>query len=397
MVPPTTFVASSTLMKHKSKNKTKNKYRSFQNHKTGIYFIQDNETNRQESLRTRNHTEATRLLNAKNEAHRQPHLNLQIARSYLLAADPKLVTRTWQEVMEAIVNRMEAGPTKERWEKAIQNKDYDPIRKLRLVETRPDDFDKVLKSVKSSTNVYLRRIHNFALGMDWLLKSVIPRREWPKVVYGKKRGITLAEHALIVAREKNPERRDFYELCWHLGGSQSDIANLHAEDVDWSDQTVGYDRRKLATRQSSRINPAIIHFGEAVAEILRRRPRSGPLFPYLRTVRAGDRATEFHQRCVGLGIQGVSLHSYRYAWAERARMCGFPLRFAQEALGHNSKAVHHAYASKAEVKVPSLDMWEKQMHEKIVEMKFDGTPAANLPGGAKDGDEPAAPSVVARP
>lgn len=31
------------------------------------------------------------------------------------------------------------------------------------------------------------------------------------------------EHALIVAREQNPERRDFYELCWHVGGSQSDI------------------------------------------------------------------------------------------------------------------------------------------------------------------------------
>lgn len=223
-------------MKHKSKNQSKNKYRSFQNHKTGIYFIQDNKTGKQESLRTRDKTEAERLLNAKNEAHRQPHLNLQIARSYLLAADPKLVTRTWQEVMEAIVNRTEAGPTKERWEKAIQNKDYDPLRKLRLVETRPEDFDKVLKSAKSSTNVYLRRIHNFALGMDWLLKSVIPRREWPKVVYGKKRGITLAEHALIVAREKNPERRDFYELCWHLGGmvKTSSASRRCAALGDWT-------------------------------------------------------------------------------------------------------------------------------------------------------------------
>jgi integrase len=56
-------------------------------------------------------------------------------------------------------------------------------------------------------------------------------------------------------------------------------------------------------------------------------------FPYLKTVRAGDRATEFHQRCVGLGIKGISLHSYRYAWAERAKTAGYPERFAQEALG----------------------------------------------------------------
>jgi integrase len=84
------------------------------------------------------------------------------------------------------------------------------------------------------------------------------------------------------------------------------------------------------------------------------------LFPYLRTVRAGDRATEFRQRCDGLRISGVSLHSYRYAWAERALKCGYPERFAQQALGHNSKAVHHAYSKHAEVTVPSLDDWEKE-------------------------------------
>ncbi len=36
-------------------------------------------------------------------------------------------------------------------------------------------------------------------------------------------------------REKNSERKAFYELAWHLGASQSDVANLHAEDVDCLD------------------------------------------------------------------------------------------------------------------------------------------------------------------
>lgn len=94
--------------------------------------------------------------------------------------------------------------------------------------------------------------------------------------------------------------------------------------------------------------------------MLKRRPHTGPLFPYLRNVRAGDRATEFKQRCEGLGITGVTLHSYRYAWAERALKCGYPERFAQQALGHNSKAVHHAYSKRAEVTVPSLDDWENE-------------------------------------
>ena len=77
----------------------------------------------------------------------------------------------------------------------------------------------------------------------------------------------------------------------------------------------------------------------------------------------GSRATEFKQRCDGLGISGVSLHSYRYAWAERALKCGFPERFAQQALGHNSQAVHRAYAKHAEVTVPSLADWEKDWRE----------------------------------
>jgi integrase len=82
--------------------------------------------------------------------------------------------------------------------------------------------------------------------------------------------------------------------------------------------------------------------------------------PTLRTVRASDRATEFKQRCESLGIHGITLHSYRYAWAERAKRAGYPERFAQEALGHNSKAVHRAYARQAKVELPSLGDYERQ-------------------------------------
>src|SRR5208283_3128414 len=75
---------------------------------------------------------------------------------------------------------------------------------------------------------------------------------------------------------------------------------------------------------------------------------------------AGDRATEFGQRCRQLGISGVTLHSYRYAWAERAKSCGYPERFAQQALGHNSKAIHRAYAKNAQVIVPALEEYERK-------------------------------------
>ena len=73
------------------------------------------------------------------------------------------------------------------------------------------------------------------------------------------------------------------------------------------------------------------------------------------------RASLFQMTCRRLVIKGISLHSYRYAWAERAKVAGMPERFAQEALGHNSKAVHRAYAKKAQMRIPSLEEYEQRV------------------------------------
>jgi len=129
---------------------------------------------------------------------------------------------------------------------------------------------------------------------------------------------------------------------------------------------ITFERMKLRGRNVGQLPQ--ISFGSDVAMVLRQLPSTGPLFPYLITVRASDRATEFKQRCRGLGITGITLHSYRYAWAERAKTAGYPERFAQVALGHNSKAVHRAYARKALVTVPPLEEYERRhQHRKIIE------------------------------
>jgi integrase len=60
-----------------------------------------------------------------------------------------------------------------------------------------------------------------------------------------------------------------------------------------------------------------------------------------------------------------ALHSYRYAWAERVKTVGCLERFAQEALGHNSKAVHRAYAKRALMKIPSLEDYEQVAAAKV--------------------------------
>ncbi len=329
----------------------KQRYHSFRR-ENGIYYSLDTLTKKRNSLNTSDPEEARRLLNALNEACKQPAINLQIAQVYLQHSDPDYAKRTWQHVMDEM-GRNKSGSTKKRWDVAMKDKAFDLFRDLALIKTQAEHFFDALHKGTVSTNVFLRRVQNFALDMDWIPKSVIPKRQWPAIKFKEKRAITFAEHQAIVAREQNLERKKFYELCWHLGGSQGDIACLNAEDVDWENRTISFTRKKTKV-------PVVFHLGKEALNLLNDLPGEGSLFPYLARVRAGDRATEFKQRCRGLGIEGVSLHSYRYAWAERAKTCGYPERFAQEALGHNSKAVHRSYAKRAKVKLPSLEEYENK-------------------------------------
>ena len=319
----------------------------------GIYYAEDTTTRKQESLGTKDESEATALLNSKNEAFRQPVLNLQIARAYLSAADPAVSTRTWQFVMDEIA-KLKSGPTKDRWERAMKDKAFDAIRTMPILETRPEHFVRALENGTVCTNIFLRRLHNHALGMTWLPWPILGRKQWPTIEFGEKRAITLEEHRKIVQGESNAELRDYYELLWQLGGSQTDMASLSAENIDWTNLTISYARMKTGSQ-------ATIHFGESVEAILRRRPETGYLFPQIVKWKESDRAKAFIRRCRLVKVSGVSLHSYRYAWAERAKTCGYPERFAQEALGHNSKAVHRAYASKAKVLLPPLEEYEKKV------------------------------------
>ena len=43
-------------------------------------------------------------------------------------------------------------------------------------------------------------------------------------------------------------RRAYYELAWHLGASQSDLASLQAEDDDWENRIISFERMKTRWR-----------------------------------------------------------------------------------------------------------------------------------------------------
>jgi hypothetical protein len=232
--------------------------------RASVFYCQDRETGQQESLRTKDEGEARLLVHSKNGAFRQPMLNLQMARTYPSATDPEIARRTWQAAMDEMA-KSKKGPTLVRHSRAMLDKAFDLIRHLPILETQPIAFLNVLEEGTVSTSVFLRRLHNFALDMAWLPWAVLPKKRWPKIRFKEKRAITLSEHRTIVANESNPERRAYYDCWWYLGGAQTDIANLTAQDIDWQNKIVSFHRQKTGT-------PSISRFGSELEAVLRSLP-----------------------------------------------------------------------------------------------------------------------------
>jgi integrase len=314
------------------------------------FYLQDARTGKQQSLGTKDRKAAWRLLEIKRQTVANPGFNQFLLKSCLTTQDPLLGTRTWQSVMDQMQTHGKDS-TKMRCACAMKSKALDALRPMKLVETNAENFLTILNGSKVSVAHYLKRLHNLALGLGWLAFPILAPRLWPKPHFKSKRGIRLAEHQRIISAEKNSERNLYYQLLWEIGSSQSDAAMLTAENIDWPTRSLTYFRMKTGEQ-------AQLAISNKMAAILEQLPAIGPLFPKIAATTDSARSAEFYRRCKVLGIEGVSLHSYRYAWAERAKTCGYPERFAQSALGHSSQAVHRAYSKKAQVRVPSLEEYE---------------------------------------
>jgi len=89
----------------------------------GAYYAVDTTTGKRTSLGTTNADDAQQLIEAKNNAERQPILNRQIAKAYLAGSDSGLKTRTWQQAIEALTN-MKTGANQHRWKTAAKDKAF---------------------------------------------------------------------------------------------------------------------------------------------------------------------------------------------------------------------------------------------------------------------------------
>ncbi len=123
-----------------------------------IFWCQDNEIGKQETLRAKDRVTAE-LLNAQNEAHQQPAINLQIARAYLLVGYPQVATRH----LAVCKGRDREAQTRQDTRSLTCGS---KIRRWTVCATCPCwRRGRALEQGKVSTNVFLRRIHNLALAM----------------------------------------------------------------------------------------------------------------------------------------------------------------------------------------------------------------------------------------
>ena len=319
----------------------------------GIYYIHDSQTGVRESLQTRNKQEAEQIRTTRNMTSARPVIGMSLAKAYLTSQDPKLLARTWQNVVDEFCSRGNAETQAHRRKTSLRQP-QNLLLKMKLIETTSDDLLKILKEGGVMTNGFVRCLYNLAMGFGWLPWPILPPKLWPTVETKPKRAVTREEHERILAAEKNPDRRLYYELLWETGAAQTDGALLRAEYIDWQRRILSYQRKKTGEW-------AHLQIGKQLEELLRSLPSEGLLLPKIAESNASARSSEFCRRIRLLEIKGVSLHSYRYAWAQRARACGYPQRWAQNALGHDSEAVHQAYASGGVAVCPSLEEYEQKI------------------------------------
>jgi len=335
---------------------SKERYRIYRRG-NGIYYLQDKKTGKQESLKTKDKVEAARLAGARNQAFEQPALNVSMAKAYLAGRSPKLATRTWRDAIEEI-GKTYKGPTARRWARFGRSAPLQSLLSKTLIETEATDLLSVLHHPEAgtSTNVWLRRLHNYSVEIGWLLQAVMPRRLWPKIVHGDRYAITEREHAAIIASEGNTERRLYYEMLWLTGGAQTDVSQLSSHNIHADENILMFYRQRFRNRPGYGLSRIVI--GPSLQALLDQLPQEGYFFPRIRREKAEHRSTEFARRCRIVGVKARCLHSYRYAWAERAANAAMPEREAMKFLGHKSKAIHRAYAAKADAPILPLEHYE---------------------------------------
>jgi len=321
------------------------------------YYLQ-NQDGRQTSLRTKDLGEAEKILATLVGASASPtNLVRKQALMMLRETDPQYMGRNWGQLFDKYIEKCELPTQRERLRRSLASPVLQSLRAHQIATTDPDLFIEGILRFKRSIRYHVQLAYRFGVKINWVSRDLISEDLWPEIRWKNFRAITEEEHRRLCETVEDPERRNFYELCWHIGASQGDAAKLQAANINWKQRLLVFRRAKLKPNSP----PAMIRIGPDLEELLRRLPAEGPLFPKISKEKTNRRSGDFWRRCRRLGFPpGCVLHSYRYAWIQRAAQAGMPERFAMAMMGHQSRMVHQAYAQQALVECPSLEEFTKR-------------------------------------
>ena len=113
----------------------------------GAFYCVDIQTGKRTSLRTGSQDAAQQIVAAKNQAQRQPVLNLQIAKAYLAGTDNGAATRTWQHAIESLTNTKQDA-NRERWLRVVKDRALAPLLARVIIETQGELLLRVLQTAR---------------------------------------------------------------------------------------------------------------------------------------------------------------------------------------------------------------------------------------------------------
>jgi integrase len=126
-----------------------------------------------------------------------------------------------------------------------------------------------------------------------------------------KRPITSDEHHRLITSIKSWRWRCFLKLLWETGADQDDVVCFRIEHL--RGDLLEYNRFKTNER-------VVILLPAYIQDILNRAAcgrDTGWFMPMIKNMDSSDRESFFLNECLKLGIHGLTLNSYRHAWAER--------------------------------------------------------------------------------
>ena len=300
---------------------------------------------------------------------------------HLAHCNPTWNTTTWDDVFKDILKRgrrnggMHGASTIRTIKSGWNNSCWNFIREKRLIETEPRDLLNPLRGKGMGIMQLIRRMHEHAVGYQMIPYPIVGSKMWP--VYDNKpmsMAITEEQHTKVIDRITTMRRNRWSDetadqwrsewiaylwILWFTGASNKDAAELKAENINWRDMVIEFSRSKWVNKD--KLEPCRIVIGPRFAEVLRALPKDGLLLPILGNKNTSKRYDFFHKQTVALEIEGISIHGYRYAFAERSKENGMSIEDRMATLGHNTYEVHRNYGRTAKVVPVSIEVLDGRL------------------------------------